>query len=64
MSDRKTITVRLVRSPIGSKEEHKRTVRALGLRKLGQEVEKADEVSVRGMIASVTHLVELVEKEG
>ncbi len=64
MSDGKTITVRLVRSPIGSKLEHKRTVRALGLHKLGQEVEKVDEVSVRGMIASVTHLVEIVEEEG
>lgn len=63
MSEGKTITLRLVRSPIGSREEHKRTVRALGLRKMGQEVEKPDEVSVRGMVASVTHLVEIVEKE-
>ncbi|NLT42631.1 MAG: 50S ribosomal protein L30 [Anaerolineae bacterium] len=64
MSEGKTITLRLVRSPIGSLERHKRTVRALGLRKLGQEVERADEASVRGMVASVTHLVEIVEKEG
>ncbi len=64
MSEGKTITLRLVRSPIGSLERHKRTVRALGLRKLGQIVERADEASVRGMVASVTHLVEIVEKEG
>lgn len=64
MSEGKTITLRLARSPIGSLAKHKRTVRALGLHKLGQEVERADEASVRGMVASVTHLVEIVEKEG
>ncbi|MGI6209734.1 MAG: 50S ribosomal protein L30 [Anaerolineae bacterium] len=64
MSEKRQIVVRLVKSPIGAKEEHKRTLRALGLRRLGQEVTKVDDPAVRGMAASVTHLVEIVEKEG
>lgn len=59
-----TIRLRLTRSPIASREEHKRTLKALGLRRLGQEVERTDNDSVRGMVASVSHLVEIVEKEG
>ncbi len=61
MSETGEITIRLVKSPIGSREEHKQTVRSLGLRKLGQEVTKDDTASIRGMVASVYHLVELVE---
>lgn len=64
MSDNGQIVIRLVKSPIGAKEEHKRTLRALGLRKLGQTVTKKDDPVVRGMAASVTHLVEIVENEG
>lgn len=64
MSDRGQIVIRLVRSPIGAKEQHKRTLRALGLRRLGQEVTRPDDAAVRGMASAVTHLVEIVEKEG
>ena len=57
----KTITVRLVKSPIGYNKRQKATVQALGLRKMNQTVEKADSPTVRGMIAKVSHLVEVVE---
>lgn len=57
----KTIRIKLVRSPIGYTEKQKRTVKALGLHKLNQIVEKPDNEAVRGMIETVTHLVEIVE---
>ena len=58
----KTITVKLVKSPIGYNKRQKATVQALGLRKMNQTVEKADSPTVRGMIAKVSHLVEVVEE--
>ena len=57
----KTITVKLVKSPIGYNKRQKATVQALGLRKMNQTVEKADSPTVRGMIAKISHLVEVVE---
>ncbi len=59
----KTITVKLVKSPIGYNKRQKATVAALGLRKMHQTVEKTDSPTVRGMIAKVSHLVEVVEEE-
>ena len=58
----KTITVKLVKSQIGYHKRQKATVQALGLRKMNQTVEKADSPTVRGMIAKVSHLVEVVEE--
>ncbi len=58
----KTITVKLVKSPIGYNKRQKATVEALGLRKMHQTVEKTDSPTVRGMIARVSHLVEVVEE--
>ena len=49
--------VTLVRSPIGYNKRQKRTVRALGLRKVRQTVELADTPAIRGMIAKIPHLV-------
>jgi large subunit ribosomal protein L30 len=53
--------ITLVRSPIGYSERQKRTVRALGLRRLQQTVEQADTPVIRGMIAKVSHLVTVEE---
>ena len=58
----KTISVRLKKSPIGYNKRQKATVHALGLRKMNQTVEKSDSPTVRGMIAKVSHLVEVVEE--
>jgi large subunit ribosomal protein L30 len=58
----KVIRITLTRSPIGYPERQKRTVRALGLRKMNQTVEHADTPVVRGMIAKVVHLVEVEEE--
>ncbi len=57
----KTLRVRLVRSPIGYSLRQKRTVRALGLKRLNQTVEHQDNPVVRGMINAVRHLVEVEE---
>lgn len=43
---------------IGRKPEHRRTLAAMGLRRIGQSVELPDNDSVRGMIRSVQFMVE------
>jgi len=50
------------RSGINQKADQKRTIRALGLRRLGQTVEHEDNRSVRGMILKVRHLVSVQEE--
>jgi large subunit ribosomal protein L30 len=55
------IKVTLVRSPIGYSVRQKNTVRALGLRKMGQTVEHSDSPVIRGMIDKVAHLVQVEE---
>ena len=60
MSDKKTLKVKLVRSPIGTKADHRATVRGLGLRKLHGERELEDTPAVRGMINKVSYLVKVL----
>ncbi|HKZ55685.1 MAG TPA: 50S ribosomal protein L30 [Anaerolineales bacterium] len=60
----KRIRITLVRSPIGYSLRQKRTVRALGLRRMHQSVEQNDGPVVRGMIAKVEHLVAVEELAG
>lgn len=55
MTERLRIT--LNRSPIGSRRGQKRTVRALGLRRINQTVELGDTPTIRGMVNKVSHLV-------
>jgi large subunit ribosomal protein L30 len=50
-----------VRSVIGSPENQKRTVRALGLKRINDTVEQEDTPAVRGMVFKVKHLVEVEE---
>jgi large subunit ribosomal protein L30 len=57
----KTLRIKLVRSPIGYSQRQKRTVRALGLRKINQSIEQDDNAVIRGMIAKVSHLVSVEE---
>jgi large subunit ribosomal protein L30 len=57
----RTVRITLVRSPIGYSLTQKRTVRALGLRRMHQTVEQQDTPVVRGMIAKVIHLVRVEE---
>lgn len=57
----KKLRVTLVRSPIGYPEPQKRTVRALGLRRMHQTIEHVDTPALRGMITKVVHLVQVEE---
>ena len=56
-----TIKIKLKKSPIGIIEKQKRTIKALGLRKVGQVVEKQDTPQIRGMINKVDFMVEIVD---
>lgn len=58
----KKVTVKLVKSPIGSIPKHKATLRGLGLRKMNQVVSLEDTVCVRGMINAVRHLVQVQQE--
>ena len=60
MSDKKTLTVKLVKSVAGTREDHRATVRGLGLRKLNSQSTLEDTPSVRGMINKVAYLVKVV----
>ncbi len=51
-----------VKSGIGYSEEQKRTLKALGFRRLNQRVTYDDSASIRGMINKVRHLVKVEEK--
>jgi large subunit ribosomal protein L30 len=56
-----SLKVRQVRSGIGCQRNQRETLRTLGLRRIGDTVVKEDRPEVRGMIATVPHLV-LVEE--
>ena len=58
--EQKTVKVQLVRSPIGTKESHRATVRGLGLRKLNSVSELQDTPAVRGMINKIAYLVRVL----
>lgn len=58
MADKK-IKVKLVKSIIGTKQDHRATVRGLGLRKLNSVAELQDTPAVRGMIQKVQYLVKV-----
>ena len=54
------VTVQLVRSPIGTQESPRATVRGLGLRKLNSTSELQDTPEVRGMINKISYLVKVL----
>ena len=56
-----TIKIKQIKSKIGALIDQKRTLQALGLRKISQVVECEDTPSIRGMIRKVHHLVTVVE---
>ena len=58
-----TIKVKQIKSKIGYPVDQERTLEALGLRKIGQVVEKEDSPAIRGMIRKVHHLVNVIVKQ-
>ncbi len=57
----KTLKITQVRSAIDRPEPQKRTIRALGIRKLNRPVTKTDTPQIRGMIYKVRHLLAVEE---
>ena len=55
------LKVTLVKSPIGAVPKHKKTVEALGLKKVYKSVELPDNACTRGMVNQVKHLVKVEE---
>jgi large subunit ribosomal protein L30 len=53
-----------VRSGLGRPSKHRATLRALGLRHHQQTIEQPDNPAIRGMIAQVRHLLNVVEVPG
>ena len=56
-----TIKIKQVRSAINRSKRQKRTIEALGLKKLNQVIEKEAPPQILGMVKKVQHLVEVVE---
>ena len=54
------IQLKWVRSAICSPQKHKLVIRGLGFTRLYQVIEREDTLSIRGMVAKVPHLVEIV----
>ena len=55
------LKVTQIRSAIGSQENQKQTLRSLGLKRIRDVVVKEDRPEIRGMVATVTHLVAVEE---
>jgi len=58
---KKSVRVKYVKSCIGYPLRQKRTLWALGLKRLGDEIQVIDNGAVRGMIRKISHLLEVVE---
>jgi len=58
-----TLTVTQRRSSIGSNAKQLDTLRSLGLRRIGHEVQVQDNEQARGMLHAVRHLVEVEERK-
>ncbi len=55
------LQVTLVKSPIGRPQKHKKIVAGLGLKKLNMTVEHNDTPEVRGMIAKISHMLNIAQ---
>ena len=55
------LKITLVKSTIGAIPKHRKTVEALGLKKLNNTVEMPDNAATRGQIQQIRHLVKVVE---
>ena len=57
------LKVTQIRSVIGAKDNQRQTLRSLGLKRIHDTVVKEDRPEIRGMVATVTHLVTVEEVE-
>jgi large subunit ribosomal protein L30 len=56
-----TLRLKYVRSAICTPVKHKKVVQGLGFTRLNQVIERPDTPAIRGMVAKVSHLVEIVQ---
>jgi large subunit ribosomal protein L30 len=56
------LKITLRRSRNGANKQQRETLRSLGLRRIGHQVEHADTPQIRGMVRRVRHLVEVSEE--
>jgi large subunit ribosomal protein L30 len=56
-----TLTIKQVKSANGSDQRQKDTLRTLGLRRIGQTVERPDSPQLRGLVHAVRHLIVVEE---
>ena len=63
MAKKKSLQIKYMRSGIGRPAYQREVVRGLGLTKLNQVVECVDTPEIRGMVAKISHLVKIVEKD-
>lgn len=61
-ADTKKIQIRQVRSGIGCPVEMRETLKALGLGRMHRVSERVDTKEIRGMVAKIPHLVQIVEQ--
>lgn len=61
MSKTKTLRLTLEKSLIGTKQPHRDTVRALGMRKIRQTVERENTPEIRGMVNKIAYLLKVEE---
>ena len=61
MSKNKIVKITQIKSSIGYKDKAKKTLAALGLKKLNHTVEKNDTVQIRGMINKIYYLIKVEE---
>ena len=57
------LKVTKLRSKVGGSQEHRETLRSLGLKRIGDVVVKEDRPEIRGMVVAVRHLVKVEEVE-
>ena len=55
------LKITLIKSTIGTMPKHKKTVQALGLRKINSSVVRPDNPATRGMLRRVSHLIKIEE---
>ena len=58
-----TLTIKQVKSANGSDQRQKDTLRTLGLRRIGQTVERPDSPQLRGLVHAVRHLIAVEETQ-
>lgn len=61
MTKNKKLKITLIKSPIGYKEKAKKTIEALGLRRINQSVEHNSNECIMGMIKIVDYLIKVEE---